>query len=188
MCVCLYVCVWVCVFVCVCVCVFVDHLYRHLMYDSAREGFSATGSVCLCVCVWPQQPHKKLHYCRWYCMYRYVSVNQTHLDFVIVDLYCACVYIYICSRRHALLGRHLMSPKSFKPQGLNLAVSVKRGIAKSPLPLNIARTRLPHDLIKRSIGKSAVARKGPGPGTEHTTAFTRDEANNHSMFIDPYYD
>jgi len=30
---------------------FVDHLYTHLMHDSAREGLITTGSVCVCVCM-----------------------------------------------------------------------------------------------------------------------------------------
>ena len=28
----------------------VDHMYTHLMHDSARKGLITTGSVCVCVC------------------------------------------------------------------------------------------------------------------------------------------
>jgi len=50
-----------------------------------------------------------------------------------------------------------------KPRGPNPAVSVKRQIAKAPLPLNLARPRLPRDMVNRPIGKSALSRRGPGP-------------------------
>jgi len=56
-----------------------------------------------------------------------------------------------------------MPPRTVKSQGPNAAVTVKKDIAKAPLPFNIARPKLPRDLVKRSIGKSALAKRGPGP-------------------------